>query len=92
MRTNIESSKIRNCYGNISHYEGWSKGWLITPTGIVDILTDYKNLHVRFDIGYKGRHYIKTFNDITNVTDWSQKKLLSQARIFMEEVKAAKSV
>jgi len=86
MRTHIESFKISRPYGTVSHKDGWSEGFLATPTGIVDILIDYKNEHVRFDACLNGRHYIKTFNDVKDVADWSDRKLKVQARIFMAEI------
>lgn len=86
MRTHIESFKISNCYGTISHKDGWSEGFLATPTGIVDIMTDHKNEHVRFDACLNGKHYIKTLNEVSDVEIWSDKKLKAQARIFMAEI------
>ena len=86
MRTHIESSKINNCYGTITHKDRWSEGFLATPSGIVDIMTDYKNEHVRFDACLNGRHYIKTFNGVIDVENWSDRKLKAQARIFMDEI------
>lgn len=90
MRTHIESFKIKSCYGAISHKDGWSDGFLATPTGIVDILTDHKHEHIRFDACLNGRHYIKTFNEVGDVSIWRDRKLKAQARIFMAEIVSQK--
>jgi len=85
MEERVEGFRAKN-YGNIVHLDGWDCGSFVTERGIVAVMTDHKNEYVRFDFGYRGMHYIKTFHKIGE--KWSDIKLKKRALKFVREIAA----
>ena len=56
MRVQNDCYKINSSYGSITHHDGWGEGFIVTKTGIVDIMTDSRTKTVRYGGALNGKH------------------------------------